>query len=787
MPYSFSYSSTVFTKNTKSFHFILKIFGTFITSSLIDLARVPPMVPRDLLVAGAGRVLDNHRRVSACMYVFGVLLILSYPLLQRKVFIDENAFLHGHSAIGFSGNDASDAYAYSSRAEAKCVNLTDPDAVFDCLTEFTTAELENLGLDVSTHEYRTDTTRINIDASKVGNSNNPTNISRRSTHAVVRSKKSPGREGVVFATMLGSPDTDGIGADSAAIGVGLAFVKFLQQAKWTAKDFVWLVLDARADSKARATASAVNSADNWLKEYYGYEGLTGGADIGGMAYAQTVSTPKSTFHRAGALQQAYVFSVPAGANVDTVLVSPEGKDGALPNQDLLNTAVQLSRRAFPGCKVTLDLDLLDPIEKHARIGRVGSGDRATLEKHENNAKTKNANRVSAVAESIGVLLFGSRKRNIIRKYVADLRRAFRFAWRCALGIPTGAHASFKAFAVDSVTLRLGVPLGEFEKGHVNAKLVTENFRKIGTLFETLARGSNNLIEQLHHSMFYYVMTSDTDFLSIAEYVAPQALVVGAALLGAVALATRGIGMEDTKNSMDVQGADDSKNSKHSKHSKGIAHDWGSALALVAATHAAGGLIGYVSLRAFATGASPGSVFAVTSAAATFGVPLLAAVAKALYKGDLVDSPMEPPWVTVKCVSLASMATATAAVTFFNFPLALPTATVLVAVCLSSGSPKKAYEESGEEITRSRVLRKVKACFMALCPLLLVVVLSLIAGTDVTDSLYFLARAVRNGENQFPFPTLFVVVWPACTLSGLVTWMEGLHGGGRREEESKKRR
>ena len=54
------------------------------------------MAPRDALIAGVGRVFRHHRRVSAVLYVVGVLGVLSYPLLARKVFIDENAFLHGH-------------------------------------------------------------------------------------------------------------------------------------------------------------------------------------------------------------------------------------------------------------------------------------------------------------------------------------------------------------------------------------------------------------------------------------------------------------------------------------------------------------------------------------------------------------------------------------------------------------------------------------------------------------------------------------------------------------------
>jgi glycosylphosphatidylinositol transamidase len=75
------------------------------------------MAPRDAVIAGIGRVFRHHRRVSAVLYVVGVLGVLSYPLLARRVFIDENAFLHGHGAIGFGADEALWAHEYALKAE----------------------------------------------------------------------------------------------------------------------------------------------------------------------------------------------------------------------------------------------------------------------------------------------------------------------------------------------------------------------------------------------------------------------------------------------------------------------------------------------------------------------------------------------------------------------------------------------------------------------------------------------------------------------------------------------
>ena len=353
------------------------------------------MAPRDAVIAGIGRVFRHHRRVSAVLYVVGVLGVLSYPLLARRVFIDENAFLHGHGAIGFGADEALWAHENALKAEGVIDALgadADGNAIYDALTNFAANELDALGLDVSKREYPIDADRFFRGRRRLGENAGDADssvASRKTTHAVVRAVKSSGREGVVFATTIGASDTDGPNADAAAIGLGLAFVKYLATAKWLAKDFVWLVLDARplGSSPGGSTHAAVHAADAWLREYYGDENA---ARLKSLDASKNKGArgDASAFARAGALQQAYVIEMPAGAAVDVVAVRPEGRNGALPNQDLLNTAVQLSRRAFPRAKVGLDLDPLDPIETRARVGRAGEAKVREGEKKKRRAHQK---------------------------------------------------------------------------------------------------------------------------------------------------------------------------------------------------------------------------------------------------------------------------------------------------------------------------------------------------------------------------------------------------------------
>lgn len=755
------------------------------------------MAPRDAVIAGIGRVFRHHRRVSLVLYVVGVLGVLSYPLLARRVFIDENAFLHGHGAIGFGADEALWAHEYALKAEGVIDALgadADGNAIYDALTNFAANELDALGLDVSAREYpiafdRRGRRRLGENA---GERNDV--ASRKTTHAVVRAVKSSGREGVVFATPIGASDTDGPNADAAAIGLGLAFVKYLATAKWLAKDFVWLVLDARplGSTPGGSTHAAVHAADAWLREYYGDEASA--ARLGSLDASKNKGArgDASAFARAGALQQAYVIEMPAGAaGVDVVAVRPEGRNGALPNQDLLNTAVQLSRRAFPRAKVGLDLDPLDPIETRARVGGAGEAKVRGQSEKKNVALIR---RLSSFLERIGVFCLGKSRAFAVRQFVGDLRRASVFAWRCARGVPTGAHAAFKSFALDAATLRLGAPLGSArDKAHFGPTTTRETFRKIGSLLEMLARGSNNLIEQLHHSMFYYVMTSDDAFLSIAEYVAPQAAVVAAIAIVAIALATRGGDGDD--------GNGDGDGERGARRE----HDWAPALALAAAAHAAGAGVGYASLCFYDDALSPVATTGLTVLSALAAHALLAKVAFSLYADNggpnsTAVVPREPPWVTLKCVVLASAATSTAAVTFFNFPLAWPTTVALAPVCLSV-SQRDRSEVCRDDPKSKRPwralagwvdARTVKSTAMALTPVFLASLVSLIEETSPFNFAHHLAENARLWRGGFLFPVAYLVVWPACALSALATRADVLRGtrvAGQREAraESKKSR
>ena len=205
-----------------------------------------------------------------------------------------------------------------------------------------------------------------------------------------------------------------------------------------------------------------------------------------------------------------------------------------------------------------------------------------------------------------------------------------------------------------------------DSSHANARsaVAEKDVVALGRTLESLARASNNLVEQLHHSTFYYVSASDDAFLSIAEYVAPQALCLAAMLLAALGRAS--------------ETSDGSVESESGRVASDAASAWGRAAGLSLASHAAGVFAAAVSIRAEATfGASDPRVAVAATVAMTIGA--FACERLAAITGDTRGArshrkaSQRSRASALEAVTLGAPATALAALTFFNFPLAFAAA------------------------------------------------------------------------------------------------------------------
>ena len=715
-------------------------------------------------------MIRHHVAASTALYLLGVLAAALYPALARRTFVDENAFLVAQTTVGFDRRDARDALEHY-RAAIDAAR-TSPGDVHrsDALRGWLEDELDALGMERYRQAFALDRhswTRGDDDWGRRSDASIDNATHGVNVHAVARAARGNGREGIVLATPIGAPGAT-LEADAAALALGLVVMRTVASAPWLAKDVAWLVADARWGPGDHGIAAT----DAWLREYHDpgssthsarhrTRRSTAGAQLSHRT--QLSPSPLAPFGRVGALQQAYVLELPEGAVADVASINVVGFNGALPNQDLLNVPVQLAKLAgFPRAGIFAD---------SSRFSGMGGGD--------GDGGVKGGDLFDAVGAVVGGAPFA-----------ADLRRVAGFALALARGTPAGSHASFKSYAVDAVTVRMsgsrGVPTGgAHRRDGVSGE---DAFLRLGTFAESAVRCSNNLLETLHHSMFYYVMVDDDRFLSIAEYVAPQGLMLASSLVTAIALAVIGTstgGVASVSVAEKTRGKEGGKNGgKATPAATAPAHDWSSALALALLAHVAGWCVLLVATRTASTAAQLAAAYAgalATAAAALATWSNNVDGDEGSFDGDEGDGRVgrirrEPPWATLKVVALSVQVASLGALTFFNFALAVALTAPL--------APLQLWAHGGVGGVIKPWLRA--ALTLVAAPVLLVRASCAALGTDARAcSLGDAAAAhVAWGERVHVLPLAWCVAWPGLVLAACVHLggVRGWRGGASTREE-----
>ncbi|TYZ68814.1 hypothetical protein PybrP1_011661 [[Pythium] brassicae (nom. inval.)] len=211
--------------------------------------------------------------------------------------------------------------------------------------------------------------------------------------------------------------------------------------------------------------------------------------------------------RAGVIRAAVNLETLGRASDAGVMgVFTAGINGQLPNLDLVNTAVL----ALHGEHIPVALDR-----------RTGDG----------NARLLAWLRRVAVDALVPVA-----HRAAVREYLSNLSGMLRFMTTLATG-PSGAHAHFIRYNIDSVTLS-ALPGGGGDRATTTALSLRATLRAV----EKLVRALSNLEEKLHQSFFLYVLPNTRHFVSVGEYYYVVALAVSPALAHLAVLASRTVGM-----------------------------------------------------------------------------------------------------------------------------------------------------------------------------------------------------------------------------------------------------
>lgn len=160
----------------------------------------------------------------------------------------------------------------------------------------------------------------------------------------------------------------------------------------------------------------------------------------------------------------------------------EGLNGRLPNQDLINSVQIIAGRTD-----NVPVIIYDSLEPRESPGRTDTW-------------------VPAIA-----------KNNAAKHYTYNAMNVLKHVGFEARGGGSGVHGLLHQFRIDAITLFAIPATGP------------HGFHSLGRIIESTLRTTNNLLERLHASFFFYIMTGPTTFLKIGSFL-PSAVLVSVAMM-----------------------------------------------------------------------------------------------------------------------------------------------------------------------------------------------------------------------------------------------------------------
>ncbi|XP_076469797.1 GPI-anchor transamidase component GPAA1-like [Babylonia areolata] len=381
-------------------------------------------------------IVKYHQKLSVLFYIVGVVwfLALAHRPLNAGTYFSENALLPGLVESDLPhGFPSLSSYMQLLKAEMNKDKKIVPKAwIFK--------EFQNLGLDTYRHNF---TIKYPF---KMAISQD---LHGENIFAILRARRAASTEALVMTAPLRSAShqktkTDG----SVALMLALA-AQFRNNPYW-AKDVIFLL-----------TEFEEIGVHAWLDAYHETK----------TPYVIADDLPG----RSGAIQAAINLELPSD-KIRYLNMKLEGLNGQLPNLDLFNLAIRLSRRE----RVPATLH-------HQR----DPPDQETLEGYQH---------------MLGTML--------------------RMMWSQASGAPSGNHGLFHRFHIEALTVE-GVSK---PRGHRSYPL-----EQIARVVEGIFRSLNNLLERFHQSFFFYLLPSTDRYISIGIYMPPFGLIATAGVIKALAL------------------------------------------------------------------------------------------------------------------------------------------------------------------------------------------------------------------------------------------------------------
>lgn len=376
------------------------------------------------------RLLRVPPYLSLLCILVGIAWILPLPLNEhsRQTYISENALLPGQVHTYFGGSEQNVFRAY--REELATVlttgNETVPGEGHKDPENRRSAKIQelfrNAGLKTAKQRYSYTSSGRTYEGENV--------------YAVLHAPRGDGTEAIVLLAPLKNIENV---SNVNGVPLLISLARYFKRWSLWSKDIIFLVTP---DSTAGPQA--------WIDAYH------------------STHDPKDVQDlslKSGSLQGAVCIDYPFEHRFETLHVAYDGINGALPNLDLINTAVSIAS------------------------GQMGIGTSIQFQ----HTYTKHDEQSS---------------------YPARLQTLVRGMASQALGQATGPHSSFMTYHIDAITLTATSQGWQDEMA-------------FGRTIESICRSLNNLLEKLHQSFFFYLLMQSNRFVSIGTYL-PGAMVVAAA-------------------------------------------------------------------------------------------------------------------------------------------------------------------------------------------------------------------------------------------------------------------
>ncbi|KAJ7510073.1 Gaa1-like protein [Mycena galericulata] len=162
----------------------------------------------------------------------------------------------------------------------------------------------------------------------------------------------------------------------------------------------------------------------------------------------------------------------------------------------------------------------------------------------------------------------------IRTYIYQSKNVLRHVGYQARGSGSGVHGLFHQFRIDAFTMFALPATGP------------HGFHAIGRVVESTLRTTNNLLERLHASVFFYILTAPEHFLKIGSFLPSAVLVSVAMMFGGLRVWSDSAWIADTSGQPEKKESQESGRIKWIQRSRPVIL----VLGIMLSTHIMGGIL-----------------------------------------------------------------------------------------------------------------------------------------------------------------------------------------------------